>query len=122
MVHTHSKVSLKGVDSATGDLLRPFRVRREHRTGAPIVIPRDDAGSFGNVGGIGTHCGVCNPALPSECVRCMTIVADSTRLLLECRRRLSVRSVSSGERARSSDGLGVSTGVYAVVLGTPPTR
>ena len=87
MVHTHSKVSLKGVDSATEALLRQVRVRQEHRAGAPIVVPRDGAGRSGNdeaakwaERGWFTHCGVCNSALPYECVRCTTIVADSTRL------------------------------------------
>ena len=86
MVHTHPKVSLRGVDSATEPLLRPVRVRQEHDTGVSVGVPRDGAGSSGNDetvsmrAGLAKHCGVCNPALPYECVRCTTIVADSTRL------------------------------------------
>ena len=59
MVHTHAKVWRRGVDSATEYLLRLIGIRQKHRTCAPIVVPRNGAGSSGDdksaesAGGVG---------------------------------------------------------------------
>ena len=131
MVHTHSKVSLRGVDSATEYLLRPVRVRQEHRAGAPIVVPRDGAGSSGNdetaesAGGVGY---ALRSLQSRTTVRVRTVYDDCRRFdaLVVCYSNAAggylCEVCPPGERAHFSDGFGVSTAVYAVVLDTPPTR